>query len=472
MNHQLDDRAAALLEASLLRRKIDVLKGHGVREISGDPLHKISGVLLRNGDEISCDTVVICAGIKPNIELARQAWLKVGHGIRVDDQLKTSDSSIYAVGECIEHRGQTYGLVSPGYEQAAVAAANIAGQSPCYQGSANVSQLKVAELPVFSAGEAAQPSARPQLREISYHDKRNGLYRKIILCRGHLIGALAIGDWDQLSRVKQALTHQDRIRPWQWLWFRLTGDLWSHSNHSSVKDWPDSTIICNCNGVSKQRITAAIEQGCTTPQAVSECTGASTVCGSCQPLVASLLGGSVARQPTQGLLALLPITVAVLALLATFVSLPAVPVSETVRDKGFLEFFWNDGFWQQVTGFSLLGLTLIGLLLSARKRVRRVQWGAFAWWRVAHIGLGLAALLVLFAHTGMSLGSNLNQWLIVDFLAIAALGALASVIVAVEHKLPLTWAGRLRRQMGWLHILLFWPLPVLLITHIVSVYYF
>jgi nitrite reductase (NADH) large subunit len=127
---------------------------------------------------------------------------------------------------------------------------------------------------------------------------------------------------------------------------------------------------------------------------------------------------------------------------------------------------------KQLTGFSLLGLAVLGLVLSLRKRFERLRLGSFAAWRVVHVMLGLLALLVLGLHTGFRVGSNLNAWLMVDFLALAALGSVAGLVTAFEHRAGASRGKALRSRSTWLHIVVFWPLPVLLGFHVLKTYYF
>src|SRR5690606_37827417 len=110
--------------------------------------------------------------------------------------------------------------------------------------------------------------------------------------------------------------------------------------------------------------------------------------------------------------------------------------------------------------------------LSLRKRLADLRWGTFANWRQLHAVLAALALLVLFVHTGASLGAGLNRWLIVDLLLLAVLGALAALGAAVEGRWLDTRLKALKRRLVFCHILAFWPLPVLLGFHILSVYYF
>ena len=126
MASQLDERSGKLLRENIESMGFDVIISDGIKEVIGTP--RVSGVLLNSGRVINCDTVVVATGIRPHIELARQAGLAYGRGITVDDRMRSSHPDIYAVGECAEHRGNVYGLVAPGYEQAGVAASDITGQ--------------------------------------------------------------------------------------------------------------------------------------------------------------------------------------------------------------------------------------------------------------------------------------------------------------------------------------------------------
>ena len=155
-----------------------------------------------SGEVIECDTVLLCAGIKPNVELARDAKLRVANGIVVNDQLQTVDENIWAVGECCEHQGLTYGLVNPGYEQAAIAADAIAQGASSYSGSLTLSRLKVMGEDVVSMGEVVDLLDRPLQREVSFLNKRRGIYRKLIILKGKVIGAVGFGSWPEMNHPR------------------------------------------------------------------------------------------------------------------------------------------------------------------------------------------------------------------------------------------------------------------------------
>jgi nitrite reductase (NADH) large subunit len=468
MNRQLDEPAAELLLRQVRELGIEVLLGAGLGAVLG--AGRVSGVRLRDGTELACDTLLLATGIRPNIELALAAQLRVGHGVVVDDELLTSQADIHAIGECAEHRGLTYGLVAPGFEQAAVLAARLTGEAAHYRGSLQATQLKVAGLPVFSAGEVVEPLGRIRQREYSYSDPQQGGYRKLLVHRGRLLGALAVGECAESRRWLDALQQGRRIGPLMLWRFRREGRLWPAASEQ-VGHWPANAVVCQCMGVDRGQLSAYIASGATDlPELGRQC-GAGTVCGGCKPLLQNLLGDSAPRQAERGAAGLaLGGGLAVVAALA-FSQLPALAAPTSVLQAG-LSWLWQDGFWRQVSGFSLLGLALLGLLMSLRKRLPKLPLGAFANWRLLHVALGVLALALLVLHSGLDGGQNLNRWLLFDFLLLLAVGGLAAALLAVEHRLPPALARRGRQLLLWGHIVAVWPWPALLGAHVLSVYYF
>jgi nitrite reductase (NADH) large subunit len=136
--------------------------------------------------------VVVAVGIRANRELAQAAGLEVNRGIAVDGHLETSVTGIYAIGECAEHRGVCYGLVEPAYEQAHVLARRLAGEEATYNGSIIAANLKVAGVKLFSAGDFLAATAGAE--EIVLSDPTFGLYKKLVIAEGRLVGAVLFGD--------------------------------------------------------------------------------------------------------------------------------------------------------------------------------------------------------------------------------------------------------------------------------------
>lgn len=470
MNRQLTDGAAALLQQRIESMGVRVVVNSGVRQILGDG--RVSGVKTLAGEVIECDTVLLCAGIQPNTELAQHAGLKVATGIVVDDHLRTSHPDIFAIGECCEHRGQTYGIVAPGFEQAAVAADVVHGGDAQYVGSQVASRLKVVGENVFSTGEVVDLPQRPQQYERTYSSRKAAIHRSVVVHKGRIIGAAGFGGWPESNRIQEAVQSQRRVWRWQQWWFKATGRLWPLSDADAVSQWPENAIVCQCNNIAKGALVHAIAGGCSTPQALSDITGAGTVCGSCKPLLAELTGVDGPREKERGWLPVL-VTSFVAALIALLVvALPESQTADTVQAKPWFEGVWNDHFWKQVSGFSLLGLSVIGLLMSLRKRFSFTWMGQFSHWRVVHAALGMACAVVLIFHTGFHLGTNLNQWLMLNFLTVLVVGAATGLVVAMSHRLKPVSVKRVRNTSNWLHILAVWPLPALLGSHILSVYYF
>jgi nitrite reductase (NADH) large subunit len=190
MERQLDAPAARMLRRAVEAKGIAVhLEAETVRIIGNG---RVEAVELRDGSTIPADAVVVAVGIRANTELAQAAGLEVNRGIAVDGHLETSVTGIYAIGECAEHRGVCYGLVEPAYEQAHVLARRLAGEEATYNGSIIAANLKVAGVKVFSAGEFL--ATTPDAEEIVLSDPAFGLYKKLVIAEGRLVGAVLFGD--------------------------------------------------------------------------------------------------------------------------------------------------------------------------------------------------------------------------------------------------------------------------------------
>jgi len=189
MERQLDDVAAEMLRRAVAAHGVEILlRAETARVVGSD---RVEAVELKDGRSLSADLVVMAVGIRPNAQLAAAAGLAVNRGIVVDDGLEASAESIFAIGECAEHRGQCYGLVEPAYEQARVLARRLSGEAVRYSGTVLATNLKVSGVDVFSAGEFL---GYPGAEQIVLHDPGLGVYRKFVIAQDRLVGAVLYGD--------------------------------------------------------------------------------------------------------------------------------------------------------------------------------------------------------------------------------------------------------------------------------------
>ena len=292
MERQLDKAASALLKVSLEERGMTFLMEASTTEIVGDK--RVSSVKFADGSEIDADLVVMAVGIRPNIELAQKAGVHCERGIVVNDTMQTYDPVIYAVGECVQHRNECYGLVAPLFEQAKVAANHLAHVgSTRYIGSLTSTKLKVTGIDLFSAGDFNEEEGDEVLQ---VQDVASGMYKKLVIKDNVIKGAVMFGDtmdgtW-YFSLMRDATNIAD---------FRKTilfgqhdlGDA-GHGASAMVMSLPDDAEICGCNGVSKGDIVQAISKnGIFTLDEVRAHTKASSSCGSCTGLVESILASTV-----------------------------------------------------------------------------------------------------------------------------------------------------------------------------------
>jgi nitrite reductase (NADH) large subunit len=201
MERQLDPPAGALLKSALEKRGIEFRMSAKTQQILGQ--EHVTGVRFASGEELPADLVVMAVGVRPNIGLAKGASLACDRGILVDDCLQTYDPAIYAVGECVQHRRQTFGLVAPLWEQARICAQHIAeiGVSR-FVGALNATQLKVSGIEVFSAGDFAESTSRESL---VLSDKRRGIYKRVVLEGNRICGAVLFGDTREAARLKELI---------------------------------------------------------------------------------------------------------------------------------------------------------------------------------------------------------------------------------------------------------------------------
>ncbi len=284
MERQLDATGGDYLRRRIEGLGIRVMLPRQTAAIMGNG--HVDGLRFATGEELKADLVVIAAGIKPNADLGRIAGIEVNRGIVVNDFMETSDPQIFAVGECTEHRGQTFGLVAPLFDQARVLAATITdNRGPVFSAAAPATRLKIMGIDIFSAG--ATDDKAEGVETVRYEDPALGAYKKLLIKDNRLIGMILVGD------VEDEQTYLD--------WMRSGTDLAplrrqllfppaASDQGLEVADMPDSETICGCNGVRKGDIIHSIHaHGITTMAELKEKTRASTSCGTCAGLCQKLL---------------------------------------------------------------------------------------------------------------------------------------------------------------------------------------
>ncbi|WP_421736426.1 nitrite reductase large subunit NirB [Caulobacter sp.] len=289
MERQLDESAGFLLREALLERGVETVLGAHSEEIVGED-GQVAGLKLKDGRVLPCDLLVMAVGIRPNATLAREAGLAVNRGVVVDDGMRSSDPAVFAVGECVEHRGNCYGLVAPIWDMCRALAQSLTDGEGGYEGSVLSTRLKVSGVDVFSAGKF---SGGEGCEDIVFRDAGRGVYKRVVIEDGKVAGAVLFGDaadggW--YFDLMRAGTVVADIRDTLIFGQAITEGLAGLDPNAAVAAMPDTQEICGCNGVCKGSIISAITtQGLKSLDEVKAVTKASASCGSCTPLVEQVL---------------------------------------------------------------------------------------------------------------------------------------------------------------------------------------
>ncbi|MBK7024584.1 MAG: NAD(P)/FAD-dependent oxidoreductase [Sulfuritalea sp.] len=302
MERQLDKVAADMLKASLEARGLKFLLEKQTEALLGGESGRVAAIRFKpapgydpgDGLEIPADLVVMAAGIRPNTALAESARLHCNRGIVVNDTMQTYDPRIYAVGECVAHRGIAYGLVAPLFEQAKVCANHLANFGIArYTGSVTSTKLKVTGIDLFSAGNFMGGAGTD---EIVLNDAAGGVYKKLVVKNDTLVGAVLYGDTADGGWYFQLVKDGQNIRELrdQLLFGQNHVGDGGHAGVSKAASMPDEAEVCGCNGVCKGDIVKAIKsQGLFTLDDVRKHTKASSSCGSCTGLVEQILASTI-----------------------------------------------------------------------------------------------------------------------------------------------------------------------------------
>ena len=297
MERQLDEVAGKMLETSLVQKGLRFKMQAQTAQLVAGSDGRVSHVEFKDGEQIPAQLVVMAVGIRPNTTLAEKSGLHVNRGIVVNDTMQTYDPRIYAVGECVSHRGIAYGLVAPLFEQAKVCANHLAqfgiGR---YEGSQTSTKLKVTGVDLFSAGEFMGSDDSETILLSDPLAPNGGVYKKLVIKDDKLIGACLYGDttdgawYFKLVREKTPISAlRDRLMFGE----SNLGDT-GHQGFNKAAAMTDEAEVCGCNGVCKGKIVKAIkEKGLFTLEDVRKHTKASSSCGSCTGLVEQILMSTV-----------------------------------------------------------------------------------------------------------------------------------------------------------------------------------
>jgi nitrite reductase (NADH) large subunit len=288
MPRQLDAAGARLLTKSVEALGVKVHTSRAATNILGG--ERAEGLAFKDGETLDCDLIVISAGIRPRDELAREAGLALGErgGILVDDQLRTSDQDIYAIGECALHQGTLYGLVAPGYQMAEVCARRLSGTDASFAATDQSAKLKLLGTDVASFGDPFAEAAGE--RTISYEDLVKGVYKKLVVSadRTRLVGGILVGDAAEYAALTQLFRSNEALpaSPEELLFGAREG--------KSKLALSDTAQICSCNNVSKGQVCKAVRSGICSLSDLKKATKAGTGCGGCLPLVTDVLNAELA----------------------------------------------------------------------------------------------------------------------------------------------------------------------------------
>lgn len=279
--------------AGLLRQKIESL-GVGVnlnkataQIVDGEKhLHRLE---FTDGTHLETDIILYSAGIRPEDSLARAAGLNVGPrgGICIDDQCRTSDPDIYAIGECALWDNRIFGLVAPGYTMAKAAVEQLTGGDTLFKGADMSTKLKLMGVDVASIGDAQAQT--PGARVYTYYNQPNEVYKKLVVSADNklLLGAVLVGDSEDYGTLLQYMLNGISLpkEPESLILPSMQGS----TPALGVSALPETAQICSCHSVLKGDISKSVIAGCCTVAEVKSATKAGTGCGGCVSLLANLV---------------------------------------------------------------------------------------------------------------------------------------------------------------------------------------
>lgn len=211
LGRQLDFQGASILKDQIEMVGIKVHLGMATEEVFGN--NEVKGLRFKGGEELETDMTVIAAGVRPNINIAKEAGLETERGLVVNDYLQTSESLIYGAGDILQHKGRMYGIIPACFDQARTAAYNIFGQKKKYEGTIPSNTLKVVGLSVTSIGLVNPEEGKCE--EFRKEIRQEGIYKKIVVQEGTIIGAIWMGTKKGIDRINRAISQRKNIEKWK-----------------------------------------------------------------------------------------------------------------------------------------------------------------------------------------------------------------------------------------------------------------
>ncbi len=455
----MDVGAGARLAEHLMEQGIEVRVE--ARLIAANTSHSQITLHDESGQAFVADVVICAAGICANMALAQRAGLPCQTGIVVDDFQRSNDPDIYAIGECCERNGHTAHNLGVSLEHARRAARAIAQQSLPLMPATEVFQLKVDSCVAVAIGEH-----RPQDGRLIVYAPDNMTYFRLLIANDQIVGAILFGPANiDFSTFITAVEQRLEWTPIHEQCFVKTGRL------PLVTSLNDDTVICFCTGITVGQLRELKQHGFSHNSIVIQ-TGASQHCGSCTQRVAAITSSATASTASHLPTAFWPaIMLAAIMTIAT-VGAITLPFAESWGSTWrFIDALWRDDLFKQISGYSVLGLLLAATWSAWRRRAQRLHQkrqllSLLSW----HLIAVFTAIVLLILHTGFRSGYGLNAWLSTLLLITLMLGALSSLTWMLTAK------GQSQRQIASVirtaHWVLLFPLPVLLLFHVIKAYYF
>ncbi|MFD4183651.1 NAD(P)/FAD-dependent oxidoreductase, partial [Rhodococcus sp. NPDC058514] len=258
MERQLDPAGGAVLTRVLTELGMRMVLGR--RAVARDAANRT--VTLDDGTELPADLLVLSAGIRPEVTLAESAGIAIEQAIVVDDLLRTSAPRVSAIGECAQHRGEVYGLVQPGWEQAAVVAERLAGENrfATYHGTANVTRLKAHDIDLASMGDISAEMHCSHSEVLTLADPTRGRYAKVVVREDRVVGAVLLGNPDVVGTLTQLFDAQLPV-PVDRMSLLIGRGSGAGVEVASPATMPGSAVVCRCNSVTKSQLTKAWKTG-------------------------------------------------------------------------------------------------------------------------------------------------------------------------------------------------------------------